>query len=157
VPRMLNHFPLFALMLRLKDSRRLPGGIHFELKDTPDAPSPSSDSHGPGSTSHIYLQSVPLSLRAMFDQYFQLGHRIRKHYLSPQVVFYLITGRFVPPIARQNLYSLQYSMLPAKRAGIGEVWNRLTERSPTRTGASPNGSIRVSTGFGASQSRRNYR
>ena len=33
----LNHFPLFALMLRLKDSRRLPGGIRFELEDTPAA------------------------------------------------------------------------------------------------------------------------
>jgi phosphatidylinositol glycan class Q protein len=28
----LNHFPLFALMLRFKDSRRLPGGIRFELQ-----------------------------------------------------------------------------------------------------------------------------
>ncbi|KAI4234554.1 MAG: hypothetical protein LQ349_003721, partial [Xanthoria aureola] len=33
----LNHFPLFALMLRVKDSRRLPGGICFELLDTPPA------------------------------------------------------------------------------------------------------------------------
>jgi phosphatidylinositol glycan class Q protein len=33
----LNHFPLFALMLRFKDSRRLPGGIRFRLYDTPDA------------------------------------------------------------------------------------------------------------------------
>ncbi|KAJ2899068.1 N-acetylglucosaminyl transferase component-domain-containing protein [Zalerion maritima] len=30
----LNHFPLFALMLRLKDPRRLPGGVRFELRDT---------------------------------------------------------------------------------------------------------------------------
>lgn len=30
----LNHFPLFALMLRVKDSKRLPGGVRFELKDT---------------------------------------------------------------------------------------------------------------------------
>lgn len=28
----LNHFPLFALMLRVKDSKRLPGGIRFELE-----------------------------------------------------------------------------------------------------------------------------
>lgn len=40
----LNHFPLFALMLRLKDSRRLPGGIRFELQDTPFA-SISAESH----------------------------------------------------------------------------------------------------------------
>ena len=34
----LNHFPLFALMLRVKDSRRLPGGIRFELQDPPPLP-----------------------------------------------------------------------------------------------------------------------
>lgn len=33
----LNHFPLFALMLRVKDSRRLPGGIRFELQEPPVA------------------------------------------------------------------------------------------------------------------------
>lgn len=58
----------------------------------------------------------------MFHQYFQLGSRIRKHYLSPRVVFCLLTGKFVPPINRKNLYSLQYSMLPAKRSGIMEMW-----------------------------------
>jgi len=67
----------------------------------------------------------------MFNTYFQLGYRIRKHYLSPRVILALATGRFVPPIHRRNLYSLQYSMLPARRAGIGEVWGRLTEE---RTG-----------------------
>ena len=72
-------------------------------------------------------QSVPLSLRAMFDQYFQLGQRIRKHYLSPGVLLCLATGQFLPPVHRKSLYSLQYSMLPAQRAGIWEVWGRLTE------------------------------
>jgi phosphatidylinositol glycan class Q protein len=62
----------------------------------------------------------------MFHQYFQLGHRIRKHYLSPRVLLYLATGKFVPPIHRKNLYSLQYSMLPARRAGILEMWHALT-------------------------------
>lgn len=72
------------------------------------------------------LQSVPLSFRAMFHQYFQLGHRIRKHYLSPRVLLCLATGKFVPPIHRKNLYSLQYSMLPARRAGIMDTWRALT-------------------------------
>ncbi|KAI9680727.1 MAG: phosphatidylinositol N-acetylglucosaminyltransferase subunit gpi1 [Caeruleum heppii] len=122
----LNHFPLHALMLRVKDSRRLPGGIRFALHDcTSRDPLPSA--YGPRPpTSYIQLHSVPLSFRAMFQQYFQLGHRIRKHYLSPQVIFCLATGRFVPPIHRKNLYSLQYSMLPARRAGILETWSRLT-------------------------------
>lgn len=72
------------------------------------------------------LQSVPLTFRAMFHQYFQLGHRIRKHYLSPRVLLCLATGKFVPPIHRKNLYSLQYSMLPARRAGIMDMWHALT-------------------------------
>ena len=66
----------------------------------------------------------------MFNQYFQLGHRIQKHYFSPRVILCLMTGQFLPPIHRKSLYSLQYSMLPARRAGILEAWNRLTEKSP---------------------------
>ncbi|KAL8711035.1 MAG: hypothetical protein Q9220_004416 [cf. Caloplaca sp. 1 TL-2023] len=68
----------------------------------------------------------------MFDQYFQLGYRLRKHYLSPRVVLCLSTGQFLPPLDRKSLYSLQYSMLPAERAGVYEVWKRLTESAPTR-------------------------
>jgi phosphatidylinositol N-acetylglucosaminyltransferase subunit Q len=62
----------------------------------------------------------------MFQQYFQLGLRIRKHYLSPRVLLCLMTGQFVPPIHRKNLYSLQYSMLPARRAGVWDMWRALT-------------------------------
>ncbi|KAI9809651.1 MAG: hypothetical protein M1825_000083 [Sarcosagium campestre] len=161
----LNHFPLFALMLRIKDSRRLPGkhlfnvlasispvyirakesGIQFELQDSTVAASPPLttlplQSHqmppppsptGTPPTSYIHLKSVPLSFRAMMQQYFQFGHRIRKHYLSPRVILCLATGRFVPPIHRKNLYSLQYSMLPASRAGILETYRLLTEKTPT--------------------------
>lgn len=64
----------------------------------------------------------------MFNEYFQLGTRLRAHYLSPRVFLCLVTGRFVPPIHRKNLYSLQYSMLPAQRAGIGELWSKLMEK-----------------------------
>lgn len=66
----------------------------------------------------------------MLNEYFRLGNRIRKHYLSPGVFLCLVTGRFVPPIHRKNLYSLQYSMLPARRAGVWELWARLTEQQP---------------------------
>ena len=62
----------------------------------------------------------------MFHQYFQMAHRIRKHYLAPRVLLCLLTGRFVPPINRKNLYSLQYSMLPARRATVWEMWAALT-------------------------------
>ncbi|KAF2459497.1 N-acetylglucosaminyl transferase component-domain-containing protein [Lineolata rhizophorae] len=139
----LNHFPLFALMLRIKDSRRLPGGIRFDLQNIP--PSLLGDPTDSAPTSYIKLKSVPLPLRAMFNEYFQLGNRIRKHYLSPGVFLCLASGRFVPPIHRKNLYSLQYSMLPARRAGILELWSKLTEKLPSTAKAAPgmmNGQIR---------------
>ncbi|KAI2634621.1 n-acetylglucosaminyl transferase component GPI1 [Xylaria nigripes] len=120
----LNHFPLFALMLRAKDPRRLPGGIRFELYDTHNQYSGDSVSNS-SPTSLIHLKPVPLEFRAMFHQYFEMGNRLRKHYLSPRVLFCLVTGRFVPPIHRKNLYSLQYSMLPTRRAGISEIWEAL--------------------------------
>ncbi|KAK0721506.1 N-acetylglucosaminyl transferase component-domain-containing protein [Apiosordaria backusii] len=130
----LNHFPLFALMLRIKDPGRLPGGIRFELRDTQDFRHAVNDTTKPiPSTSVIHLKSIPLSFKAMFHQYFQMGHRIRKHYLSPRVLLCLLTGKFVPPLDRRNLYSLQYSMLPARRAGIMEMWNAVNSLpSPKR-------------------------
>ncbi|KAK0725422.1 Gpi1-domain-containing protein [Lasiosphaeris hirsuta] len=130
----LNHFPLFAIMLRVKDPRRLPGGIRFELRDTQDFRLAINDSPKKlPSTSVIYLKSIPLNFKAMFYQYFQMGNRIRKHYLSPEVVLCLLTGKFVPPLNRKNLYSLQYSMLPARRAGVMEMWDAVNSLpSPKR-------------------------
>ena len=121
------------------------GGICFELRDTPSVSLRQGDQNNYPPTSYVMLkvglnppmascktdicpQSVPLPLRALFDQYFQLGHRIRKHYLSPTVILLLVTGQFLPPIHRKSLYSLQYSMLPAQRADVVEVWTRLTEQ-----------------------------
>ena len=86
----------------------------------------------------------------MFDQYFQLGHRIRNHYLSPSVILLLVTGQFLPPIHRKSLYSLQYSMLPAQRAGVLEAWQRLTEQSPPIT----NGFAKMPNGMTVHRVRR---
>lgn len=63
----------------------------------------------------------------MFDQYFQLAHRIREHYLSHRLVICLITGQFLPPIHRKSMYSLQYSMLPTQRANVAELWAILSQ------------------------------
>ncbi|KAI9889025.1 MAG: phosphatidylinositol N-acetylglucosaminyltransferase subunit gpi1 [Vezdaea aestivalis] len=135
----LNHFPLFALMLRIKDSRRLPGGIRFELRDTRAIWAQTGVDSDTSPTSYVHLKSVPLSFRAMFHQYFQLGHRLRKHYLSPSVILALATGRFVPPIHRKNLYSLQYSMLPTQRGSIIEMWTQLTAPRSVATTAKRRG------------------
>jgi phosphatidylinositol glycan class Q protein len=63
----------------------------------------------------------------MFHPYFELGGRIRKHYFAPSVFLSLLSGEFVPPIPRRTLYSLQYSMLPAERTTVSELWERLNE------------------------------
>jgi phosphatidylinositol N-acetylglucosaminyltransferase subunit Q len=77
----------------------------------------------------------------MFSQYFSLGSRIKKHYVSAEVLLCLAEGRFIPPIRRENLYGLQYSMLPARRFGISELWRQLNEADKTGKG-SMNGSAR---------------
>ncbi|QLI66985.1 N-acetylglucosaminyl-phosphatidylinositol biosynthetic protein gpi1 [Metarhizium brunneum] len=128
----LNHFPLFALMLRIKDVKRLPGGIRFELRDTQDYRVTDTNTINETPTSIIYLKSIPLSFSAMFHQYAQMAHRIRKHYLSPRVLLCLLTGQFVPPINRKNLYSLQYSMLPARRATIWDMWRAVNTEIPQK-------------------------
>lgn len=114
----LNHFPLFAVMLRLKDPTRLPGGIRFELHSM-------TFEREDYSTSYIVLRPIPLALKHMFHQYFEMSRRMRKHYLSFEVMLCLIEGRFVPPMPREQLYSLQYSMLPGHRTGIWQLWARL--------------------------------
>lgn len=73
----------------------------------------------------------------MFHQYFQMAYRIRKHYLSPRVLLCLLTGKFVPPLNRKNLYSLQYSMLPARRAGVMEMWDAVNSLPSPKKGAPP--------------------
>ncbi|KAH7393888.1 N-acetylglucosaminyl transferase component-domain-containing protein [Phaeosphaeria sp. MPI-PUGE-AT-0046c] len=127
----LNHFPLFAVMLRLKDPGRLPGGICFELQDTSRKQNDAKSSSTSTASAYVVVKSVPLSLRAMFNPYFELSGRIRKHYLAPSVLLNLASGEFVPPLHRQTLYSLQYSMLPARRATINELWERLNEKNAT--------------------------
>ncbi|PTB55680.1 hypothetical protein M431DRAFT_83444 [Trichoderma harzianum CBS 226.95] len=159
----LNHFPLFALMLRLKDPSRLPGGIHFELRDTHESKIPDTNDKlfNEPPTSIIYLKNIPLPFHDMFHQYFQMAHRIRKHYLSPRVLLCLVTGQFVPPINRKNLYSLQYSMLPARRATVWEMWRAVNmeidipQKKPFHLPNIPalqNGGKRP-TGFGRTRSR----
>lgn len=52
----LNHFPLFAVMLRLKDPGRLPGGICFELQDTGDMSVDKQDASGLAPTAYVLLK-----------------------------------------------------------------------------------------------------
>jgi len=116
----LNHFPLFAVMLRIKDPARLPGGIRFELHRM-------TFERQDLSTSYVSLKAVPLGFSEIFQQYFELGRRLRAHYLSYEVMTCLLMGHFVPAIQREQLYDLQYAMLPKVRIGIVEMWKRMNQ------------------------------
>jgi phosphatidylinositol glycan class Q protein len=59
----LNHFPLFALMLRVKDSGRLPGGIRFELQDTPRALISSSSATSTSQKSSLVARTSYIKLK----------------------------------------------------------------------------------------------
>ncbi|KAF9799645.1 hypothetical protein IEO21_10536 [Rhodonia placenta] len=61
---LLNHFPLFALMLRIKDSMRLPGQVAFRRLA--------------GREGSLILEPAPLS--SVFVHYAHLWSRIATHY-----------------------------------------------------------------------------
>ncbi|CAI4220035.1 unnamed protein product [Parascedosporium putredinis] len=61
----LNHFPLFAIMLRIKDPSRLPGGVRFELgKSHPVVRAPSGSLNRPP-TSVIHLKTATFLIRTL--------------------------------------------------------------------------------------------
>lgn len=134
----LNHFPIFTILLRLKDSKRLPGGIKMEIvsnartdMDTDtwsslsrtDTPSPTTNST---SNSFVMLKPVPLKFSHMFHQYHILSSRLLMHYVSLEVIRRLLTGQFVP-MQRAKLYGLLYSMLPEQRIKIQPLYQQLRE------------------------------
>jgi hypothetical protein len=52
----LNHFPLFAVMLRIKDPGRLPGGICFELQDATAVNHSNTGAPHLASTAYVLLK-----------------------------------------------------------------------------------------------------
>lgn len=74
----LNHFPLFAVMLRLKDPGRLPGGICFELQNTTDASSNTAGSVHSPPTAYVLLKVCRFARR--YTEY-ELKAYSQSHYL----------------------------------------------------------------------------
>ena len=99
----LNHFPLFAIMLRIKDPERLPGGLKFRLTQS-----------GQGSVleltvSHLFLivrngwrlltigtssshQNNPIPFSALADQYWALWTDFSQHYSPVYLIGKLLSG-----------------------------------------------------------------
>lgn len=85
----LNHFPLFALMLRVKDPGRLPNGLQFDVL--------------PCGT--LLLKSRPMSFSDIFAVSWGLARRIYHHYSPGQMLLKVCKGVLILPIPRARLRS----------------------------------------------------
>ncbi|TPX49352.1 hypothetical protein SeMB42_g01820 [Synchytrium endobioticum] len=88
----INHFPLFAIMLRFKDPGRLPAGTRFRL-------SPGLDG--------LVLENVPIGLSTTFYQYRHLLSLLQKRLFSRDVITSSLDGSYI-----HMLSALQYPSPP---------------------------------------------
>ncbi|RPD61557.1 Gpi1-domain-containing protein [Lentinus tigrinus ALCF2SS1-7] len=104
VTALLNHFPLFALLLRVKDPLRLPGGVCIQTSRT-------------GS---LTLASQPAPLSSIFRHYAHLAGRLSTHYHPLRMLRQLASGRLLSPIPRA---SIRYSMIPTEPGHKGKDYS----------------------------------
>ncbi|KAI0753342.1 N-acetylglucosaminyl transferase component-domain-containing protein [Daedaleopsis nitida] len=95
VTALLNHFPLFALLLRIKDPLRLPGGVCVKRSRT----------------GFLTLASQPAPLSSIFRHYAHLVGRLATHYHPLRMLRQLASGKILNPIPRA---SIRYSMIPTE-------------------------------------------
>ncbi|KZT04877.1 Gpi1-domain-containing protein [Laetiporus sulphureus 93-53] len=100
ITALLNHFPLFALMLRVKDPMRLPGRIAFR---------PLTTQQG-----SLVLESQPAPLSLIFMHYAHLWSRLSSHYHPLRILRLLTSGQRLTLIPRS---SIRFSMIPTKGGG----------------------------------------
>ncbi|KAG1879448.1 N-acetylglucosaminyl transferase component-domain-containing protein [Suillus tomentosus] len=90
----MNYFPLFALMLRVKDPQRSPGGIYMRVEPT-----------NGGNGVDVFVESHPLPFAVTFSQYVELWKRLAKHYHPFRLVWYVVSGRVLDTIPRTYVHS----------------------------------------------------
>ncbi|KAH8919662.1 Gpi1-domain-containing protein [Atractiella rhizophila] len=93
----MNHFPLFAVMLRLKDPDRLPGGLKFVLN---------------ANLQSFDLKNHPIELSAIFFQHLRLWRRLSAHYSPLYLLRQLFSGGLIFPISKRSLQYPAVSISP---------------------------------------------
>ncbi|KAG8827019.1 phosphatidylinositol N-acetylglucosaminyltransferase subunit gpi1 [Serendipita sp. 401] len=109
----MNHFPLFVLMLRVKDSQRLPGGIILI---------PGRRDHESRAV-NLKLENTPIPFSGIFFQHLLLWGRVSSHYHPIRLLRHVASATIINPIPR---YSIRYSMLP-----IGSFGTKRAEKIKT--------------------------
>ncbi|KIK55662.1 hypothetical protein GYMLUDRAFT_230709 [Collybiopsis luxurians FD-317 M1] len=92
----MNHFPLFVLVLRVKDAWRLPAGVYFDF---------------------VGVENQPVTLGRIFFQYTRLWTRLASHYNPLRLLKSVLWGRFLVPIPR---HEIRYDKIGI---GVGEEKN----------------------------------
>ncbi|KOG99702.1 phosphatidylinositol N-acetylglucosaminyltransferase [Saccharomyces eubayanus] len=110
---LINHFPLFALLLRIKDPKRLPGGISIELQTTTSS-MPTT----------LELKNNPIKFKSMFKPYSLLLAQMTTNYFSFVTVRQIVRGESIM-VNRNKLYHVLYSALPSKPLGARALYKRL--------------------------------
>ncbi|KAJ2743873.1 pig-Q [Coemansia sp. BCRC 34301] len=121
----LNHCPIFYVMLRLRDPLMFPGGVSYNVSSKyarrfieaawsiPGSPVRVSRDPIPLSarnrlnTTIIQMEPAPLPLPALFFQYYQIWVQFSASYLSLGLLRSLAVGDVVRPVPR-----LQHTMIP---------------------------------------------
>ncbi|KAG1754179.1 N-acetylglucosaminyl transferase component-domain-containing protein [Suillus lakei] len=89
----MNYFPLFVLMLRVKDPQRSPGNLYMRVKPTDG-----------GSGVDVCVENHPLPLAVTFSQYTELWKRLAKHYHPFRLVWFVMLGRVLDTIPRTYIH-----------------------------------------------------
>ncbi|KAJ2687731.1 pig-Q [Coemansia spiralis] len=121
----LNHCPIFYIMLRLRDPQMFPGGVSYNVSSKyalrfieaawslPGSPVRVSRDPIPLSarnrlnTTIIQMEPASLPLSALFFQYYQIWVQFSASYLSLGLLRSLMVGDVVRPVPR-----LQHTMIP---------------------------------------------
>ncbi|CAD6889560.1 unnamed protein product [Tilletia caries] len=101
---LLNHLPLFGLMLRLKDPARVPAGIQLEPEDNSPAATTSQQQREEEETGRYIqeyrIRSVPASLHQIFHGYAVHFGQARQ---MPGLLLNILTGRHIEVIGSERL------------------------------------------------------
>ncbi|CCF56711.1 hypothetical protein KAFR_0B04150 [Kazachstania africana CBS 2517] len=111
---LINHFPLFALLLRIKDPKRLPGGISINWNRTE-----------PGLTIFT-LENNPLKISRMFRPYSILMSKIRYNYFSSYTARQILKGLPLT-LNRTKLYHVLYFSLPDGPIKARDIYAKLSD------------------------------
>lgn len=105
----LNHFPIFLLLLRLKDYKRIPGGIYFTSREN-----------------YLIIKTKPIEISLIFKPYSLAFKKLQDSYFSMKTVKQILTGSPLK-VKRNKLYQSLYSGLPSVPMTTEQVSKELEE------------------------------